>query len=203
MKGATSCLLQLPTGVYLGTASHNLAGYEKRLREGETVNWQVGKLLPFDPLPRIAWRDERKDIVLLRLHEDELRTIGPVKIWKPTQWPPAVPQVGQIVILAGYPGALREVDSSGRIGSGPFSALFRVTTAGEDYCTCQIDHKDLVSFNGSPPPPPGTDMGGISGGPVFLLGSVPQLIGVITDLGYMQFADLELLRIATFESVDI
>jgi hypothetical protein len=29
------------------------------------------------------------------------------------------------------------------------------------------------------------------------------LVGIITDLGYMEFADLELLRIATFESISI
>jgi hypothetical protein len=202
VKGATGCVLQLRTGTHVATASHVLAGYEKRVRKGESVNWQVGKLLPFDPIPRIAWRDDRKDTVFLRLLEDELRTIGPCNIWKPPQWPPVVPQVGQILLVAGHPGALREVRSD-MIGAGPFSALFRVTTVGEDYGTCQIEHKDLVSFNGTPPPPPGTDMGGISGGPVFLLDSIPQLIGVITDLGYMQFADLELLRIATLKSVDI
>src|SRR5579859_645503 len=202
VNGATGCLLRLRSGVYVVTAAHVLGGYERRTENGEKVNWQVGKLPPYDPLPRVAWRDDRKDIVLLSVREDEVREIGPCRIATPSQWPPDTVEEGQIVLVAGYPGALREVDSD-VIGAGPFSALFRVTTVGEDYCTCQIEHKDLVSFNGTPPPPPGTDMGGISGGPAFLLGSVPQLIGVITDLGYMQFADLELLRIATLKSVDI
>jgi hypothetical protein len=203
VKGATGCVLRMRTGVFAVTASHVLAGYERRVREGERVNWQVGKLPPFDPLPRVAWRDDKKDIVVLHLMEDEIPAIGPCNIWTPPQWPPAVAQEGQFVLLAGFPGALREVDRTGRIGAGPFSALFRVTTVGGDYCTCQIEHKDLVSFNSERIPLPGTDMGGISGGPVFLLGPVPQLIGVITDHGYMKFADLELLRIATLESVNV
>jgi hypothetical protein len=196
-------VLQLRTGVFVATASHVLAKYEKRLRDGEKLNWQVGKLPPFDPLSRVAWRDDIKDLVLLPLRGDEVQAIGPCRITTPQQWPPTVPQQGQLVLLAGYPGVLREVDSSGWIGAGPFSALFRVTTTGEDYCTCRIVQKDLVSFNEAPPPAPGTNMGGISGGPVFLVANNCPLVGVITDHGYMTFADMELLRIATFESVNI
>jgi hypothetical protein len=204
VNGATGCILQLRTGVFVVTASHVLARYEERVNDGERLNWQVGKLLPFDPIPRVAWRNERKDIVLLRLRENEVPAIGPCTISTPPKWPPAMPQEGQLVILAGYPGTLREIDPSGWIGAGPFSALFRVTTTGQDYCTCRIEQKDLISFTDTPPPPPGTDMGGISGGPVFLMGDVSYpLVGIITDLGYMEFADLELLRIATFESIGI
>jgi hypothetical protein len=46
-------------------------------------------------------------------------------------------------------------------------------------------------------------MGGIGGVPEFLLSPAPRLIGVITNHGYMKFADLELLRIAVFESVNV
>jgi hypothetical protein len=77
-----------------------------------------------------------------------------------------------------------------------------VTTVGEDYCTCHIEHKDLVSFNGKAPPPPGTDLGGISGGPVFLVRDMNYpLVGVIVEHGYMDFASLDLIRIATLASV--
>src|ERR1039458_1139424 len=43
VNGATGCVLQLRTGVFVATASHVLAKYEKRLRDGEKLNWQVGK----------------------------------------------------------------------------------------------------------------------------------------------------------------
>jgi hypothetical protein len=69
--------------IFFVTAEHVLAEYEKRTREGERLNWQIGRLPPFDPIPRIAWRDktdayERSqmpyrptDIVLLRLTKEE------------------------------------------------------------------------------------------------------------------------------------
>jgi hypothetical protein len=80
--------------------------------------------------------------------------------------------------------------------------MFRVATTGEDYCTCQIEHKDLVSFDGGPLPEPGTDMGGISGGPVLLVGNVDYpVVGVVTDQCHIGFAEFEMIRIATLDNV--
>jgi len=205
VKGATGSIVRLASGAHLLTAEHVLAGYERRVGEGERVYWQFGKLPPFDPVPRIAWRDARQDVVLVRLTEEDVQLVGRCRISTPATWPPAIPVAGEMVLLAGYPAKIREVDDvAGSVGSGPFSTIFRVTTVGDDYCTCQISHKDLVSFTASAPPPPGTDFGGISGGPVFLLreGNC-HLVGVITDHGYMDFASLELIRIATLRDVRI
>jgi hypothetical protein len=110
------------------------------------------------------------------------------------------------VLVGGYPKALREEDpSSGRIGAGPYSAVFRVTKVGAGYCKCLIERKDLISFNGGPLPEPGTEMGGLSGGPVLLLlGTLSYpLVGIVTDRCEMSFAELEILTFATLESVII
>src|ERR1035438_1814049 len=58
VNGATGCVVQLRTGVFVVTASHVLAKYEERINDGERLNWQVGKLLPFDPIPRVARSEE-------------------------------------------------------------------------------------------------------------------------------------------------
>jgi hypothetical protein len=167
------------------------------------LNWQVGNLPPFEPLSRVAWRDDERDIVLLRISENEASNIGPCTVSAPPKWPPCLPQEGQFVLVAGYPKVLREEDpSSGRIGSGPWSGVFRVTAVGEGYCKCHIERKDLISFNGGPLPEPGTEMGGLSGGPVLLVGNLSYpLVGVITDRCEMNFAELDILKVATFESV--
>jgi hypothetical protein len=63
------------------------------LQKSEWVNWQVGKLPPFDPLSRIAWCRAKRDVVLLRISESEERDIGPCKsrcnedVWNTTQEP--------------------------------------------------------------------------------------------------------------------
>jgi hypothetical protein len=58
INGATGCVLRLDAERFVVTACHVLAGYEERIRSGEMLNWQVGNLPPFDPLPRI-YRSER------------------------------------------------------------------------------------------------------------------------------------------------
>lgn len=205
INGACGCVLQLNAGTFVVTASHVLSGYEDRVRSGEVLNWQVGDLPPFDPIPRIAWRDMERDIVLLRISKNEARRIGPCTISSPPKWPPCLPQEGQVVLVGGYPKALREEDpSSGRIGAGPYSAVFRVTKVGAGHCKCLIERKDLISFTGMPLPQPGTEMGGLSGGPVLLLGNLSYpLVGIVTDRCEMSFAELEILTFATLESVII
>src|SRR5690348_9413936 len=55
IDGASGCVLQLDSGTFVVTASHVLGGiegaYEERIRSGEVLNWQVGNLPPFNPLP--------------------------------------------------------------------------------------------------------------------------------------------------------
>lgn len=203
INGACGCVLRLGSGIFVATASHVVAGYEERIQAGEVLNWQVGNLPPFDPLPRVAWRDSEKDVVLMRISEDDARSIGPCTISSPPNWPPVVPQEGQMVLVAGYPRGLREENPlSGWIGAGPYSAVFRVTTVGPGYCKCLIERKDLISFDGGPLPEPDADMGGLSGGPVLLVGALSYpLVGIITDRCQMSFAELEILRFATLDSV--
>jgi hypothetical protein len=204
VNGATGCLVRLAQGTFVVTASHVLEEYERRREQGEVLHWQVGKLPPFDPLTgtRIAWRHKQRDVVFLRVSENEARCIGPCIVSTPSQWPPPVPRPEQVVLAAGYPGVLREMDpAAGRIAAGPFSTMVRVTSSGDGYCTCQIAQEDLVSFDGSPLPEPGTNMGGISGGPVFLMGPDYPLVGIVAQQVHLEGGACEFLRIATLEGV--
>jgi hypothetical protein len=205
INGASGCVVRLGIYASLVTASHVLDGYEERVQAGERLNWQAGSLPPFDPIPRIVWRDRERDIVLLRLTENEALSIGPCVISAPPTWPPSAPQEGQLVLVAGYPKALREENpSSGWIGAGPYSAVFKVTVVGEGYCKCVIERRNLISFDGKPLPKPGTDMGGISGGPVLLADTLSYpLVGVVTDRCEMTFAEFEIIQFATLQGVNL
>src|ERR1700689_4224418 len=77
INGASGCVVRLAAGTFVVPASHVLAGYEERVVQGERLNWQVGNLPPFDPLPRVEWRSREKDVALLRISENEARNIGP------------------------------------------------------------------------------------------------------------------------------
>jgi Trypsin-like peptidase domain len=205
INGASGCVVRLGADALLLTASHVLSAYEERAQGGERLNWQVGNLPPVDPIPRIVWRDREQDIVLLRITENEAQSIGPCIISAPAKWPPVSPQEGQLVLIGGYPKALREENpSSGWIGAGPYSALFKVTSVGKGYCKCVVERRDLISFDGKPLPEPGTDMGGISGGPVLLVDTLNYpLVGVVTDRCEMTFAEFEIIQFATLEGLTI
>ena len=84
INGASGCVVRFGAHTSLVTASHVLGGYEERVQAGERLNWQVGSLPPFDPIPRIVWRDRERDIVLLRIMEDEARSIGYTQL--PAGW---------------------------------------------------------------------------------------------------------------------
>jgi hypothetical protein len=203
INGASGCVLQFNNGAFVVTASHVLDGYQERISSGEVLNWQVGDLPPFDPLPRIAWQSRERDIVLLSISANEVSRIGKCIISTPPQWPECSPQVGDMVLAAGYPKALRVQDSSLRtISAGSYSAVFRVTTTGASYCICQVEQQDLISFDGGPLPEPDTDMGGLSGGPVLLVSTLSYpVVGIITQRWQMGLT--ELVRFATLDNVMI
>jgi hypothetical protein len=80
--------------------------------------------------------------------------------------------------------------------------MFRVANVRDGYCDCQIEDRDLISFDESGLPPPDADMGGLGGGPVFCMGALSYpLVGVVTDLCRMTFAQFQLLRIASLEGI--
>ena len=77
--------------------------------------------------------------------------------------------------------------------------MFRVASVGEGYFCCQIEQKDLISFGGESLPPPGADVGGLSGGPVALMTDLAYpLVGIVTE----HSQEYDILRIATFEGVN-
>jgi hypothetical protein len=206
INSATGSVLKLDRGYFLVTANHVLDGYTKRLQSGEKLNWQVGHLPPFDPLSRIAWKDTAKDTLLLSLSADEARQVGTrAHITAPIEWPPPTPKVDQIVLVAGYLKILREVNvTEAMVRIDGLNAMFRVTGVGDGYFYCKYEREeDLVTFNELPLPTVGMSMGGLSGGPTFLVvgGSIiyPALVGVISEC----VEGCGLLRIATLENAII
>lgn len=194
IESASGCLLQLQNEYFLGTAEHVLDKYQERLSNGESLVWQVGSV-PFDPLPRVAWRgsskSRRKDIVFLKLSESEARRacadqarIIPVS----NAWPPSAPKVGELVLLAGYPKRIREVEND-TITLGPLSAMLKVTgSVGDGTFKCRYESSDVTSFD--PEALPLEDLrgniGGISGGPVFRIEDSTDpfvFVGVISEIG--------------------
>ncbi|MGA2712703.1 MAG: hypothetical protein ABSG41_06325 [Bryobacteraceae bacterium] len=212
IDGGTGCVLRLQSRVFIVTAEHVLAGYEERRDNGELLNWQVGKLPPF--VPRVAWRGGRKynpkgkDMVFLEISEQQAieACAGRTHILSAsTGLAPAAPQVGQTVLLAGYPNELREVDN-GTVRVGAFSALCQVTrSTGDGTFKCRFEHSQLLSFDERPLPLKelNANVGGMSGGPVFAVENINSypFVGVITERCRSVLDDSDTIVVESVEGV--
>lgn len=194
IESATGCVLRLHDEYFVVTAEHVLDKYEERLDDSEVLIWQVGDL-PFDPLRHVAWRGSSKhrskDIVFLRVSEQEAREACADRIRIVSAsigWPPRTPQEDEIVLVAGYPKRLREVDN-GIIRPGPLSAMLKVTrSTGDGTFKCRYENAEVISFDKDALPLEDLrgNTGGVSGGPVFRIedSSDPFVfVGVISQIG--------------------
>lgn len=205
INGATGSVLKLDCGYFVVTASHVLEEYERRLHSGEKLNWQIGHLPPIDPMSRIAWRDSAQDTLLLRLSEDEAHGVGSAIASAPMGWPPPMPKEDEVVVVCGYPKELREVVQDGVIGANYIAAMYRVTDIRDDQFDCRIGREeDLVNLSELPLPDDDMDMGGMSGGPAFIIGGKSiiflVLVGVISKLISKSFDGFRCLRIAALKN---
>jgi hypothetical protein len=201
VNGATGCIVRLDSGPFIITANHVLDEYERRIK-AERINWQFGRLPPFDPLPRVAWRNAKRDIVFLEISESEVNSAcneTSLVFSAVRGWPPPTPTERQVVLIAGYPRTLREVGSSD-ISAGPYSALFRITSVGEGYFYCQIEQEELISFDGGPLPPSDAEVGGLSGGPAALMLQLDYpLVGVVIE----HSQTYNILKISTVDNIPL
>lgn len=178
-------------GEYLGTAWHVVEAWQRKRDEGSRVLFQAGQLA-LNPLDRIVWRDEQNDVVLLRLEPGEAARVGREPCEAPLGWPPPHPAEGSFLLLSGFPGAMRSGPTGDEVGFKSFAALMRVTISRERYLVCQFERDywvpedNLLSTN--------LDLGGLSGGPVFLVTDLSYpLVGLISEFS----RDFELLYVKT------
>ena len=184
---ASGCILNHSNRHYLLTANHVLSAFERQVSEDQSVRWQVSfptgpdKHLIFDPRERNVCRDVTEDVAAIELTGDEVTRMGASVCSVPLGWPPPGLVPGDFIVLAGYPRMYRE--QQGRQISFPaLAAVCEVTTTGTYHLVWQWERERIVNITGPEVPTPGSDLGGMSGGPVFLLRElVYPLVGVITD----------------------
>jgi len=103
------------------------------------------------------------------------------------------------VVASGYPAFTREYPGPQEIGFGCLSSLHRVSAAGDGYAMCQFEREHWVSMTPEEMPPPGTSLGGLSGGPVLLVGELSYpIVAVVTEF----LTEFELLRLTTLSGLN-
>ena len=193
MRNGTSFVLKLDDRFYLGTAWHIVDYWLKSVNKDAQFIFQVGDVL-LDPSNAIAWKDLENDIVFLHLTPDEAQQTR-VSFCEPILgWPPPHPNEGDYVLISGFPAVMRERFSAKHVDFPALSTMLQVSSVSGRHMVCQFEREHWISFDPSGFPPPGTDLGGMSGAPVFAVGNLAYpLIGVVSEFS----SDYELLYMKT------
>ena len=73
-------------------------------------------------------------------------------------------------------------EASERFEFNALSTMLQVTKVGEEHAVCQFTRENWVAWDGNGVPPPGTDLGGMSGGPVLLVGRLDYpLVALVSE----------------------
>jgi hypothetical protein len=198
---ASYCLLEKDGKTYLVTAEHVLTKTEKLQIEAPLVVWQANNLI-FNPCERIASRDPQNDVALFQLRTGEAAEAGRL-ICTTGGWPPPRPAPGDFVLVSGYPAVIREHTIGRLIKFWALSALLEITTSGEFHLVSQWERENMTHFGGAGAPgipPPGIELGGMSGGPVLFVRKLDYpLVGIVTDF----HTGWELMRFAHLSAATI
>ncbi len=193
VNNGSAFVVELDGTFCLGTAWHVVGSWLARTSECEELLFQVGGAA-LTPSGRILWKDESDDLVFLRLTDGEVRKIGVLPFQPVSGWPPPKPTVGSYILVAGYPGIWRNHLDWESMDFRSFSALLRVTTVGERHLVCQFERQHWIAGNGEEIPPPGADLGGMSGAPALLVQDLAYpLVGLVSE----HSSAYELMRITT------
>jgi hypothetical protein len=173
------------------TANHVIQKVFDRRNSGEPVGVFLSDVSI--PIPdRLHWHDSEADLALLSVTEGEAAQIG-TWIYEGAGLD-HVPPEGTHVLSVGFPVYLRTGSDSTDVEYGAASALLQVTSSSDRHFCCRFEREDWIATHGEIPPP-GTQFGGLSGGPVFLVGRLHfPMVGIITDF-HDAFDSLDVLRV--------
>lgn len=162
-QGGTICFVDTGERLLGVTAGHVHAAIVERLASGAATACQIGGHT-FDPVRCLIEYDERQDLATYALSEIQIAAAG-AHVHRPLTWPPAAPE-GPAYIAGGWPWALT---ASRDTESDHFFLHFIAPCARSSATNLIIPINTATSVPwGATALPPGTNIGGMSGGPLFV-----------------------------------
>ncbi len=190
VNNGTATLLKRGEFLYVVTNHHVFAKFYARQESEEGVTLQIGGLNVDTVSDRVMLNDEGIDVCVLDMSgygEEEFRMFGNV----PTQFhelgdiPEDIRQ-GKVVAFGGFPGSFRDRVGTNEVNFHTFSSGASVVEEITDRnIIVNIDHSESLITSLSDKAPP-ADVGGMSGGPVFLFSAEGRiatfgLAGIISE----------------------
>ncbi len=204
VSSATVTLVDLGHGPMAVTCQHVMAGYRKTRASLGGVAFYIGSI-ELDPSTQLIDENARLDLATLRLTSEQTRRITLEHkigscVFTPPSWPPASLREGDYVAFGGFPAALRHVLSFDELEFLSWSSgASRIISANEDRLVSVFEREYWVKSFGAEHQMDLTALGGMSGGPAFVLrGLYWDFVGIISDYeknyDAMLFASARALR---------
>lgn len=175
LNQGSAFILDRGQGPFLVTAAHVYRQYLADLNEHGALYCQVANAAVRDlPAQMIACgnirrsleeRDQEPDIATFRISTRGVTAVGKRVLIAPVS---ARLSAADATMVSGFPGHERIFNEPDEISFGYYSALTPVTSATEHQITCRFDRTFWVDSEGLGFPPPGYDLGGMSGAPLLV-----------------------------------
>ncbi len=166
----TAFLIDCGSGPFLVTAAHVYRMFQRDIQiSSETIEVQFSDV-SFDPTASLISVNDEYDLATFKLTDEQILHCGKSVITGSQRtWPPPKPKVPQAVFVTGYPGCDSYEAGPSAYDFAVYSAILKTKSVGERNIVLHIDASELEDYAGLGLPPPGYDMGGMSGAPLFAL----------------------------------
>jgi len=180
------------------TCFHIIDAYRKRRAAGEADFFYFGDV-PIDPEGLLISQSERLDLVTFDFQNLVGRSprFAPENFYVPHRWPPSEVELGNLIVLVGFPGVWTEQTGLFHLEFSAYSFGGIIDSFGEEHIYTRLLPGESIAILQQKPGP--ESVGGISGAPVFLWRESPiwaaELVGFVKE--YQESLDLLYIRRAT------
>ena len=163
-------VIATPQAVFGVTANHVLESYERHKAKQADTFCQLGSA-PFDPLPNVIARSGHWDLATFNIPDFTLKHWGPIaRVYEAEVWPPPTVNIGDPIIIGGYPENRRTQSEGERPKEMPLdfvSFIGSVQSSSDNHFALNLDSSNWCWPQGEGLPP-NPDLSGFSGSPCFV-----------------------------------
>lgn len=200
----TATLVQLPIGSVAITCEHVVREALAVLATDPDTLFQIGDVV-VDLTRQLIDINQERDIAIIRIEDSQLERllagdeIG-TSLFVPVAWPAPRPTEQDYIAFGGFPGSLREVTSFQDLVFGTWSSgASKVDSSNERHFATHFQRDRWEQAYGTTEHHTLAELGGMSGGPVFVLRDLHwDLVGIVKEYheayDLMFFASLACVR---------
>lgn len=171
LSNGTAFVLNTGESTFVVTAAHVYEGYIKAKEEGKTTNCQLSNIEFNLEERRISDNaSESMDIATFSITEQEIESLD-ICVLHGSQksWPPARPNEGEAIVVAGYLGIERIEEKKQECNFGLHCFNTPASSVSERHVGCSFERQYWVDIIGNGLPEQLYNLGGISGAPAITL----------------------------------